>query len=142
MSCSCLVFSWKIPLSLGIVSDMSILLPQSSTSLRERAQRYLERKCVRQERACAGMQVNGAEPTLQLPDCVPDLQTSMPAPVALSQDEDQLQLVTGGVLSLSSLSRNRQSINMQAVTSRGQRSAQRQRKISLHYIARKYSRWN
>ena len=42
--------------------------------------------------------------------------------------------------SLSSLSRNCQFINMQAVTSREQRSAQRQRKISLHHIARKYSR--
>jgi membrane peptidoglycan carboxypeptidase len=122
---------------------MSILLSQSSTSLRERAQRYLERKRVRQECACAGMQVNGAESTLQPPDGVPDLQTWMLAPVALSQDENQLQLVTGvapSLPSLSSLSRNCQFINMQAVTSREQRSAQRQRKISLHHIARKYSR--
>jgi membrane peptidoglycan carboxypeptidase len=125
---------------------MSILLSQSSTSLRERALRYLERKRLRQERASVGMQVigtNGAEPTLQSPSAVPDLQTSMPVSVALSQDENQSQLVTGVVLSLSSLSSlpiECQSINMQAVTSREQRSAQRQRKVLLHHIARKYSR--
>ena len=121
---------------------MSILLPQSSTSLRERAQRYLERKRVRRERASTGMQVigtNGAEPTLQLPDRVPDLQTLMPAPVALSQDENQSQLVTGVVPSLSSLSIGWRSINMQAVSGE-QRSAQRQRKFLLHHIARNYSR--
>jgi membrane peptidoglycan carboxypeptidase len=122
-----------------LAGDMNILSSQPSpglttTSLQERQLRYLERKRIRQERTSAQMQAiktTGEKPTPQQPKLVADMQTST-APLQSRNLPQQM---------LSPLPIIHHFTPLQILTTAEQRdNVQKQRKVLLRHISRRYLR--
>jgi len=145
LSCSCLFFSWKKPFSLGILRDMSTplsqpSLSQTSTSLREKALRYLERKRVRQEHASAQIQEHASAQIQAIKTSTETSTDAINRVRTFSPDKSGGGYGCGNSLPENVRTRFIASVSPSAPSKNLTQDAERHRKLLLRHITRKYLR--